>query len=163
MTGSEITSPISQPSSPRRRNASITPRARSGATEKRRPPDVSDSARRETRYPGIEGSMRRPWPKTALDGDAVGVDTPCDAEAVLRLVVDDGMAARDHAARLHDLVAPSPEHLRDDRLRHLARKAGNREREEHLAAHREDVGHGIRGRDRAPGPRVVHDRWEEVH
>src|SRR5262249_51634534 len=49
MTGSGRTTPISQHSSPRRRNASATEPARPAATENRSPPEVSDSVSSETR------------------------------------------------------------------------------------------------------------------
>ena len=62
ITGSVSTEPISQQSSPRRRKASITDRARSGATEKSSPPEVSDSVSSDARYPGTDGSIVRSAP-----------------------------------------------------------------------------------------------------
>ena len=100
--------------------------------------------------------------QTALDQNPIGMDAAGHAEPVLRLGVDDGVPARDHAARLGDLVAAAAEDLRDDFLRHLAREACDREREHHLAAHSVDIGHRVHRRDGAPRPRVVDDRRKEV-
>src|SRR5213594_2048454 len=62
ITGSASTEPISQQSSPRRRKASVTDGARSGATEKSSPPEVSDSVSSDARYPGTDGAIVRSAP-----------------------------------------------------------------------------------------------------
>src|SRR5205807_9097052 len=100
--------------------------------------------------------------QAALDQNPIGMDAAGHAEPVLRLGVDDGVPARDHAPRLGDLVPAAAKYVRDDRLGHLTRESGDREREQHLAAHRVDVRHRVDGGDGAPGPRIVDDRWEEV-
>jgi hypothetical protein len=100
--------------------------------------------------------------ETPLDQDAPRIHTAGHAEAVLGLRVHHGMAARDDAARLADLVGAAAEDGRDDVLGQLAREAGHVEREQHLPAHRVHVGHGIRGRDRSEEVWVVHDRRKEV-
>ena len=102
-------------------------------------------------------------PKAALDQHAVGVNAPRDAEAILGLVVDDGVAPRDDPARLGDLLGAAAEDLGHDGLVHLAREARDGEREHHLPAHRVDVRHRVGRGDGAPGPRVVHHGREEVH
>ena len=100
--------------------------------------------------------------QATLDEHAVGMDAAGNAQPILRLVVDDGVAAGDDAAGLCDLLGTATKDLGDDALVHLTRKAGDREREQHLAAHRVHVGHGVGGGHGAPRPRVVHDRWKEV-
>ena len=59
-------------------------------------------------------------------------------------------------------VRAAAEHLGDDGPVELARESGHGQREEHLATHRVDVRHGVRGGDRPPGVRVVDHGREEV-
>ena len=85
-----------------------------------------------------------------------------DRQPVLGLRVADRVAAGQRAARLADLGRRA----REDRGQHVARQVlgegRDRQREQHPAAHREDVGQGVRGRDLAERPRVVDERREEV-
>src|SRR6266850_5875701 len=97
-----------------------------------------------------------------LDEDTIRMHAPGHAEPILRLGIDHGVAAGDDAARLGDLLRAAAEDVRDDGLVEVAREAGDREREEHLAAHGVHVGHCIDCGDRAPRPRVVHHGREEV-
>ena len=90
------------------------------------------------------------------------MDSTRHAEAVLRLGVNHGVPTRDHAPRLGDLVATPAKHLRDDGLRHLARKPRDGEREHDLAAHRVDVRHRVDRGHSTPRPGVIHDRREKV-
>ena len=105
--------------------------------------------------------MSRPQP--SLDQDALRMHAAGDAEPILGLGVDHGVPARHHPSRLQHLVGAALEDGRDDGLGHLAREAREVQREEDLASHGVDVGHGVGGGDGTEEIGVVHDGSEEIH
>ena len=105
---------------------------------------------------GVAGRER------ALAHDAVGVDATGDRQPELWLLVDDGVAARDHAAALRELVDRPGHQPLEQVEREILGPRDDVEREEDLSAHRVDVGHRVRGGDRPCRIRVVDDRREEI-
>ena len=101
-------------------------------------------------------------PRPALAEEPVGMADPDHGEAVLRLRVADRVAAREDSAGLAHGRGRPREDRRHGVARQILRERGHGHREEDASAHREDVRHGIGGRDRAVGLRVVHERREEV-
>ncbi len=85
-----------------------------------------------------------------------------DREAVLRLGVADGVAAGQRPAGLPDLGRGAREDLGQHVARQVLGERRDRQGEEDAAAHREDIGQGVRGRDLAERARVVDQRREEV-
>src|SRR6185436_2558128 len=86
-----------------------------------------------------------------------------DRQAVLELLVDDGVPTDDEGARLVDLVLSSAENVAEDGQRQFPRwKSDDRQRGERLSAHCVDVGQRIRRGDLAEQVRIVDDRREKV-
>src|SRR5438045_1054252 len=90
------------------------------------------------------------------------MDATGDCKPVLGLAIDDRVAAGDGAASLRDLVDRALEDALQLRERRVLGPRRDVKSEQHLAAHRVDIGHRVRGADRAGGVRVVDDRWEEI-
>ena len=91
------------------------------------------------------------------------IDRADDREPELRFGVVDGVAAAHDRTRGPDDVVATVEHAREELERQaLAGPRDEVQGEEWRAAHRVDVGQGVRGRDPAPVVRVVDDRREEV-
>ncbi len=98
-----------------------------------------------------------------LGEDLLGVDEAHDAEAVLGLLVDDGVAAGDEAAGLEHLVGAAAQDIGQDVLAQVVGEGGHVQGQEHLAAHGVDVAHGVGGGDGAEGVGVVHQRGKKIH
>ena len=101
-------------------------------------------------------------PRAGVGEYALRVDEARDCEAVLRLVVEDAVAAGDDGPGLVDLVVAAAEQGVDGLTRHLLRHAHEVERQLGLAAHGIDVRERVRCGDLAEGVGVVRDRREEV-
>ena len=101
-------------------------------------------------------------PGAALAQQLVGMGGADHREAVLGLGIADRVAAGERAARLAHLGRRAREDLGHDVARQVLGEGRDRQREQHPAAHREDVRQRVRGGDLAEGPRVVHERREEV-
>ena len=97
-----------------------------------------------------------------LAQQAGGVHEAQHAEAVLGLVVPDGVAAGDGAAGLGDLVGAPRNDPGGDIRRQVLGEGSNVEGEHDLAAHRVDIGHGVGGGDGAVLPGVIDERGEEI-
>ena len=94
--------------------------------------------------------------------DALWMDRAGDAEAILRLVVGDGMSAGDHRAGLGDLAGAPLKDRGQQVGGQVFGESGDVERQQDIATHGVDVAHAVRRRDRAVGPGIVDDRGEEV-
>ena len=90
------------------------------------------------------------------------MDNTHDAEAVLGLLVVDGVATGDDAAGLRDLGSAAAQYLGEYVGREVLRESDNVQGEHNLAAHGEDVAHGVGGGDSAIGVGIIHHRREEV-
>ena len=101
-----------------------------------------------------------PRARTGLRPDPLRMHQAHDREAVLRLVVANGVTSReDRAGRAHPLLGTG-EHLPEHLDGKLLGKRGNRERQQRSAAHREDVVERVRRGNGTEGPRIV-DEWRE--
>src|SRR3954464_6685188 len=85
-----------------------------------------------------------------------------DRETELRLTIDHGVTAGDHAARVAHRVDRPGEHALELLERRVLGPRRDLEGEEDLSTHRVDIGHRVRGTDRAGSVGVVDDRWKEV-
>jgi len=101
-------------------------------------------------------------PETRFREEPTGVDQAEHAEAVLRFVVPDGVAAGDDATGLKHLIGASAEDLGLDLWGETFGECGDVECEDDFATHGEDIRHGIGGRDGPVGVGVVDEGCEEV-
>ena len=91
------------------------------------------------------------------------MNQPCHRQPVLRLLVLDGVSARDGRAHgAHDIGAPAQD-LRHHVCGQVGWERGDVQREQHVAAHRVDVAQCVRRGDRAVLVGGVDDRREKVH
>ena len=119
----------------------------------------------ETRTPvpsGLVRTSRSPGRAPPLRSSLSGMRRADHREAVFRLRVADRVAAGERATRLADLGRGAGEDLGQDVARQVLGECRDRQREQHPAAHREDVGQRIRRGDLPERPRVVDERREEV-
>src|SRR5688500_8023773 len=65
----------------------------------------AERLRQDERIAGLRSRLRQDFP---------GMDNAHDGESVLRLLVDNGVAARDDAARFRHLIGAAAEDLGDD-------------------------------------------------
>ena len=72
------------------------------------------------------------------------------------------MAADDNRPRLGHFFRPAAQNFPENRPIQPFRKSDEIDREEHLAAHRVNIGQGVGGRNRPEVIGVVDDRWEEI-
>ena len=101
-------------------------------------------------------------PCAGVAPDAVGVHEPGHGEPVERLGGRDRVPAEDGRSGRERHVGPAAQDLAHVAVGQIAREAADREREERLTAHREDVRDRIRGRDAPVVVGVVDDRREDV-
>ena len=101
-------------------------------------------------------------PRAALAQELVRVGGTDDRQPVLGLRVADRVPAGERAARLAHLGGGAGEDLGHHVPRQLLGERRDRQREEHPAAHRKDVGQRVGRGDLAEGPRVVDQRREEI-
>ena len=94
--------------------------------------------------------------------DPVRMDNAHDGQAVLHVAVGDGVAPRQDAPGLDDLLRAALHDLPQDVQIHGLREADDVQGGLYLTAHGVDVAEGIGGRDLAEGVGVLHHGWEEV-
>ncbi|MPM46844.1 hypothetical protein SDC9_93551 [bioreactor metagenome] len=104
-----------------------------------------------------------PWPCAEVLEHLVGMHKPRNGKAVLRLLVENAVAAGDDCARFVNLVVPAREDGAHGLGRHAFRHAEQVERELGLAAHGVNVRERVGGSDLPEGERIVHDGRKEVH
>ena len=102
-------------------------------------------------------------PGAGIAPDALGMDDPGDGQAIQRLCGRDRVPAEDRCARRIRDVGPAAQDLADLVGRQVIGKAADGKGEERLAAHREDVGDGVRGSDASVVVGIVDDRREDIH
>ena len=103
-------------------------------------------------------------PRPYVAQDAVRMHQSGHRHAELDLLVDDGVTADDHHARLLRLGEAAAQDVGQDLQGDAAlREARDVERRLRLAPHGVDIGEGVGGRDRAELEGVVDDGREEVH
>ena len=100
--------------------------------------------------------------RASVAHDAVRVHGAEHRQAVLRLVVLDGVAAHHERARLAHLVGPAAQHLAHHVGAQTAREREDVERRQRLRPHGEHVGQRVRRGDGAELVGVVRHRREEV-
>ena len=93
----------------------------------------------------------------------VRVDEARHRQAVLRLLVQDAVAAGDEGSGLVDLVIASPQQLVDSILGHVRRDSHDVQAQLGFTAHGVHVAEGVGGRDLAEEIGVVGNRREEIH
>ena len=94
--------------------------------------------------------------------DAVGMDESRDAQAVLWLVILNGVAARDDASGLDGFGMPTLQNGANVLFRQAVRHAQKVHREFRLAAHGVHVAQRVRRGDLTEEIRIVHNGGEEV-
>ena len=92
----------------------------------------------------------------------LGVNHPRHRQAVLHLLVGDGVAPGQGASGLQHLFAAAPENLAQDVQVHLLRKTDDVQRRFHFAPHGVDVAEGVGGGHLPEKVGVVQHGWEEV-
>ena len=122
-------------------------------------------AKRRVRDAGAErfgAEQRVARTRAGVAHDAVGACGAEHREAVLRLVVFDGVAAGQKRPGFAHLVRAAAQHLGHDVFSEAARKGEDVEGRERARAHREHVGERVGRGDGAELVGVVHHRREEV-
>ena len=125
-------------------------------------PALAPAAHEEARPEPLRQQQHVARARAALAEQPIGVRGADDREPVLRLRVADRVAAGEDAARLADLRGRRLEHRGERRLREVLGERGDRQREQHPAAHREHVRQRVGRGDLAVRDRVVDERREEV-
>ena len=101
--------------------------------------------------------------RAGIGQHAVGMHKACHREPVFRLIVQNGVPARDECTSLIDLVIAAAQQRVDRVLRHIRRNCHDVQTELRLAAHRIDIRKRVGRRDLPEGIGVVRNRREEIH
>ena len=118
--------------------------------------------RDDSRADGLRQHQAIARARAAFGEDARGMHEANRGEAILWLVVGDGMPARDQRARLAHLLRAAAQNLGQNLGIEVVGEADEVQGEERVAAHGVDVAEGVGGGDGAEGIGIVHHRREEI-